>query len=108
LVGVPLGLVAAVLARTSLVVGVDSGILHLATAAGAPTVRLVGPVDPGRFGPWGDPALHRTVRADPPCVACNRLDYAGEELALHPCIRAISVEAVLAAARSSIRTAALA
>ena len=100
LVGAPLGRVAAVLARASLTVGVDSGILHLATAVGTPTVRLIGPVDPARFGPWGDPALHRTVRSDPPCVWCNRLDYSGEELGLHPCIRAITVERVLEEARS--------
>lgn len=108
LVGAPLGQVAAVLARASLALGVDSGILHLATAVGTPTVRLVGPVDTARFGPWGDPALHRIVRSDPPCVSCNRLDYSGDELALHPCIRSISVETVLSTARSSIRTAALA
>lgn len=103
LVGAPLGQVAAVLARASLTVGVDSGILHLATAVGTPTVRLVGPVDTARFGPWGDPALHRIVRSDPPCVSCNRLDYSGEELGLHPCIRAITVEAVLSAARSLLQ-----
>lgn len=107
LVGVPLGQVAAVLARAAVVVGVDSGILHLATAVGTPTVRLIGPVDPRRFGPWGDPSLHQIVRSDPPCVPCNRLDFPSEELALHPCIRVITVEEVLAVARSLLRTGAL-
>lgn len=103
LVGAPLGEVAAVIEQASLAVGVDSGIMHLATAVGTPTVRLIGPVDPRRFGPWGDAELHRIVQADPSCVPCNRLDFPPEDLGLHPCIRVISVEAVLSAARELLR-----
>ena len=79
--------------------GVDSGIMHLAAALGVPTVRLYGPVDPVRFGPWGSPERHRVVRAELPCVPCNRLDFSEDELALHPCVRAITVDAALEAAR---------
>src|SRR6185437_1078483 len=46
----------ALLARATLVVGLDSGPLHLAVAAGTPSVALFGPADPAQFGPWGDPA----------------------------------------------------
>jgi len=95
-----LGELAALLGRCRLVVGVDSGPMHLAVAQGVPTVHLFGPVDPARFGPWGDPRRHRVVTLEPrlPCMFCNRLDYRPEELPEHPCVRDIPVEAVLRAA----------
>jgi ADP-heptose:LPS heptosyltransferase len=92
-----LGELAALLGRCQVVVGVDSGPMHLAVAQGVPTVHLFGPVDPARFGPWGDPQRHRVVTLEPrlPCMFCNRLDYGPEELPAHPCVRDIPVEAVL-------------
>jgi len=39
--------------RASLVVGGDTGPLHLAAALGVPAVALFGPTDPLRNGPWG-------------------------------------------------------
>jgi len=46
------GLIALV-RRTSLLVGGDSGPTHLAAALGIPLVALYGPTDPVRNGPWG-------------------------------------------------------
>lgn len=43
----------AVLARSVAVVGNDSGVTHLAAAAGAPTVALFGPTDPVSWSPTG-------------------------------------------------------
>lgn len=45
--------VAACLARARLYVGNDSGLMHLAAAAGAPTLGLFGPSDDRRYRPWG-------------------------------------------------------
>jgi heptosyltransferase-3 len=45
--------IAACFARARLFVGNDSGLMHLAAAAGAPTLGLFGPTDPRRYGPWG-------------------------------------------------------
>lgn len=39
--------------RAALVVGGDTGPVHLAAALGVPTVALFGPTDPARNGPWG-------------------------------------------------------
>jgi heptosyltransferase-1 len=39
--------------RASLVVGGDTGPVHLAAALGVPVVALFGPTDPLRNGPWG-------------------------------------------------------
>ncbi|HEX6178908.1 MAG TPA: lipopolysaccharide heptosyltransferase I [Thermoanaerobaculia bacterium] len=44
---------AALLAGASLVVGADTGPLHLAAALGVPVVGLYGPTDPRRNGPYG-------------------------------------------------------
>lgn len=43
----------ALMRRTSLLVGGDSGPTHLAAAVGIPLVALYGPTDPARNGPWG-------------------------------------------------------
>ncbi len=50
----------AALKRARLFVGNDSGLMHLAAAAGAPTLGLFGPSDEARYAPWGPKA--RTVR----------------------------------------------
>lgn len=44
---------AAALERAAYFVGNDSGLGHLAAAAGAPTLTLFGPGDPERYHPWG-------------------------------------------------------
>ena len=38
--------------RSALMISGDTGPLHIAAAAGIPTVSLFGPTDPGRNGPW--------------------------------------------------------
>ncbi|MEI7710594.1 MAG: glycosyltransferase family 9 protein [Rhodospirillales bacterium] len=45
--------IAAVLARVSLFVGNDSGLMHLAAASGAPTIGLFGPTNATEYGPAG-------------------------------------------------------
>ncbi len=93
-----LGELGALFRRCRLVVGADSGPLHLAVAVGTPTVHLYGPVDPVKFGPWGSPARHRVLTSGRACIPCNRLDYDAAVLPDHPCVREISVDAVLHAA----------
>lgn len=93
-----LGQLAVIMGRCRLVLGVDSGPLHLAVAMGAPTVHLFGPVDPKAFGPWGPEMRHRVVRSDQSCIPCNRLDYSREELEAHRCVYDISTNQVLSVA----------
>jgi heptosyltransferase-3 len=57
----PLRPLAALLRRCGLYVGNDSGVSHLAAAAGAPTLAVFGPTDPATWAPVG-PAV-RTLRA---------------------------------------------
>jgi heptosyltransferase-2/heptosyltransferase-3 len=56
-----------------IVIGPDSGPLHLAVATSTPSVHLFGPADFRRYGPWGDPRLHRVVDAGVTCPQCGDL-----------------------------------
>ncbi|MFQ5784194.1 MAG: glycosyltransferase family 9 protein [Alphaproteobacteria bacterium] len=47
---------AAALARCALFVGNDSGLMHIAAAAGTPTLGLFGPSRPEVYAPWGEHA----------------------------------------------------
>ncbi|WP_421857680.1 glycosyltransferase family 9 protein [Oceanicaulis sp.] len=51
----------ACLKRARLFVGNDSGLMHMAAAAGAPTLGLFGPTDERLYAPWGEAA--QIVRA---------------------------------------------
>lgn len=62
------GTLASFLARCDLVVGGDSGPLHLASALATPVVGLYGPSDPLRNGPPGPGG--RVVWAGVPCAPC--------------------------------------
>ncbi|WP_298816299.1 glycosyltransferase family 9 protein [Chloroflexus sp.] len=62
---------AALFAHATLVIGVDSGPLHIAVSQGVPTIHLFGPSDPHRFGPWGDPHRQRVISAGLPCSPCG-------------------------------------
>jgi len=92
------GQLAALYEGARVVLGPDSGPLHLATAVGAPTVHLYGPADPAEFGPWGDPARHIVLTTAIACRPCRILDWPGADPAEHPCVRDIAPDAVLEAA----------
>jgi heptosyltransferase-2/heptosyltransferase-3 len=93
-----LGQLAALLERATLVLGVDSGPLHLAVAVGTPTIHLFGPSDAARFGPWGDPQRHVIVRAGLWCSPCGVFAACPRGLAIAECMEQISVAHVVAEA----------
>jgi ADP-heptose:LPS heptosyltransferase len=94
-----IGQLAAVLNRARVVLGPDSGPLHLAAAVGAPTVGLYGPADPLEFGPWGSPQKHYVLVTDIGCRPCRIIDWGADDPEYHPCVREISIARVLDAAR---------
>ena len=57
----------AALGRCGAFLGNDSGLAHLAAAAGVPTLSLFGPTDPVRYAPWGPQC--RTVQASDGVIA---------------------------------------
>jgi ADP-heptose:LPS heptosyltransferase len=58
----------ACLKHARLFIGNDSGTMHLAAAAGVPTIGLFGPSDERLYAPWGRTprsCAARGLRADP-------------------------------------------
>ena len=58
----------AILARSHLAFGPDSGALHLAAAVGVPTISLWGATSATRSAPWG--SEHLAVTGSAPCAPC--------------------------------------
>jgi heptosyltransferase-2 len=77
-VGVPLPELAAILQRVRLFLGHDSGISHIAAAAGAPSLLLFGPTDPDVWGPLSGQV--RIVRAPGGVLAQLPLETVAEAL----------------------------
>ncbi len=74
-----------------LVLGGDTGPVHLAHALGTPVLALMGPTDPATHGPYGAPERALAVRL--PCSFCHqRLDGP------RPCLLALEPAAVAARA----------
>jgi lipopolysaccharide heptosyltransferase I len=64
-----LGELAALVGRARVCVSNDSGVAHLAVAAGVPLAAIYGPTNPVTVGPYRRPAS--VVRLDLPCSPCN-------------------------------------
>ncbi|MEV4489398.1 glycosyltransferase family 9 protein [Micromonospora coxensis] len=86
-----LGELAALVAGARLVVSGDTGVGHLATAYGTPSVLLFGPVPPAEWGPPPDRPRHRVLWA-------GAGDWSGSAgVDSPPTMAALPVEPVLAA-----------
>ena len=85
---------AALLSKTQLFVGSDTGPMHIAVGLGVPTVALYGAADPKRNGPYGEQT--RVVNANVECSPCWKVRGCPYDL---KCMKEISPEMVLAAAR---------
>ncbi len=88
------GQLTALLAHAAIVLGVDSGPLHLAVSQGVPTVHLYGPSDHLRFGPWGDPARQIVLRAGVACSPCGVFGACPLGYAQPICMEQITVNTV--------------
>ncbi len=80
--------IAALMAKTDVYVGLDSGPMHMAAMAGIPVVALFGPTNPELVRPYK--VRHRIVRnQDINCLGCRKRNC--KSLA---CMRGISVDQV--------------
>jgi ADP-heptose:LPS heptosyltransferase len=84
----------ACLKRARLFIGNDSGTMHLAAAAGIPTLGLFGPSDEARYGPWGERA--RVVRGQKTLEQIRAVDPHLNQAMCH--MMDLGVEPVLRAA----------
>lgn len=81
--------------RVALFVGNDSGLMHLAAAAGAPTLGLFGPTRDDLYAPWGDNAAFvRGPRSYDEIVSDAAYDFDSPDSVMTD----LSVDAVLDAA----------
>lgn len=83
---------AALLSKCRVFVSNDTGVMHLAAAAGARVVALFGSTNPIWTGPWG--AGHVVMHTDEPCSPCYRRTC---RYGHYRCLEGMSVEAVLEA-----------
>jgi len=77
----------ALLKRTDLYIGGDTGVMHLAALARVPVVAIFGPTDHLVNGPYGNG--HTVVRKDLPCSPCREKTCKSRE-----CLRSITVDEV--------------
>ena len=93
------GALAALYRRSSLVIGIDSGALHLAALVGARVIGLYGPAPHRLWHPWCPPQRYRIVRVSLPCSPCDCIFDPPCGIGLNPpCMTGITVAAVLHAA----------
>ena len=79
LMGQPLRVAAACIRLANFYVGNDSGLMHIAAAAGTPTLGLFGPSSETRYGPWGEHcAAVRTPEAFKEIVMADGFDYTSQ------------------------------
>lgn len=94
-----LPVLASVLARVELLIGNDSGLVHVAGAQGTPAVALFGPTSVNRWGPR-EPGV--AVSLGLPCSPCSNHGTRRCPLGHHDCMQKLSVEQVLSAARDRL------
>jgi ADP-heptose:LPS heptosyltransferase len=104
LCGQALEVSAALYARCTLLVCVDSGAGHLAAAVGTPTVRLYGPAQPQVFGPWPPRKGQRVLRTtNLACAPCGHLESPPCGAHSSPaCMLALDVDDVLKEVRAEL------
>jgi len=89
----------ALLEKSDLFIGLDSGPMHMATAMGTKVVALFGPARPEAVGPWGNGHIVITHQKDFACSPC------AQTVCKRPydsCMQAITVEEVWAAVQEQI------
>ena len=86
---------AALVSLSELVLGHDSGTIHLAVALGKPLICIVGPTDPKRTGPYG--RSNSIVTAEVDCAPCRRSVCPDNR-----CMTLITVESVFEKVKSSL------
>ena len=90
----PLPRVQALLERCRIFIGNDTGLRHMAVAAGLPTVAVFGQPRPSNWTPPDDPR-HRSLACDPGCKAACRFPRCGRE-----CLLGVTVDEAWQAVRA--------
>ena len=92
----------ALIGRSRLFVGGDTGPLHIAATTGAPVVGLYGPTLPARSAPWRDPAIP-TISLGVDGLPCRPCEQRVCEPGDFRCLTTLRPEDVISAAESVLR-----
>ncbi len=88
----PIRYLGAIIKHCDIVIGNDSGPLHIAVAMGVPTLGIYGPTNPKLQGPYGEKNLW-IVKEDLDCLYCNLLECPIGNI----CMTELSKEKIIAA-----------
>jgi heptosyltransferase-1 len=81
--------------RSTAIVGVDTGLAHLAAALSVPTITLYGATSPEKTGTYGKNQIH--LQSDYACVPCFKKSCHYRNSSIHPvCYTKLSVDTVWA------------
>ena len=99
-----IGLLAAILKQCDLFVGNDSGLMHLSTAVGTPTIGIFGLTNHKAFGPYTptDSGKSMIVRLNLPCMPCTYVGHTSgnpEGCSTRDCLNKLSATTVAQAVR---------
>lgn len=95
---------AALFQHAALVLGVDSGPLHLAVSQNVPTLHLFGPSAVERFGPWGNPRQHVVLQANLWCSPCGVFHACPRHTNPPECMEQLTVTTVVQNAEQLLAT----
>ncbi len=96
-----LGQLAAVLEQAGVFIGADSGVMHVAAAAGAPVAAIFGPSNHQAWGPWTPGGRSVVLRSAPECSPCSYVGHGvglREGCAARTCMKMVTADEVVAAA----------
>lgn len=88
---------AALIHNSRVLISGDSGLLHIATGLGVPTVSLFGPSNTRKWAPKGE--HHIVVSGKLPCSPCSKFGYTPRCPINAKCMADITVEEVVAAVK---------
>jgi ADP-heptose:LPS heptosyltransferase len=94
---IPLKYIPALIKRFKALVTGDTGIMHIAVAAGTPVAALFAAADPGRSGPYYDMDKHTIIKKDKTCVPC-----VSKKCKHQTCMENISIDEVFDVIRQAI------
>jgi heptosyltransferase-2 len=93
------------LAAADVAIANDSGLLHVAAAAGTPTIGIYGPYSPARWGPLNPLAAAIEAAIPLPCQPCEKATC---RMVHHRCMRDIPAAQVHDATRAVLAGASVA
>lgn len=94
-----------VLKQADVFIGAESGVMHLAAAAGVSVVAIFGPGNPDAWGPWNPGGKIAVVRSAPECSPCSYVDHGiglREGCAARTCLHMVTAAQVTQAASAML------